>query len=129
MIVDNADELNLFYNSTNNSTSLSLSTYLPFNTRGAILFTTRDHKAATKYAATQVISAEEMDDKESRELFSRSLQNKELLKDNSGVTKLLKLLVNVPLAIVQAAAYLNETLPQLLNTLGSTRVMTGLSSC
>lgn len=108
MIVDNADELNLFYNSTNNSTSLLLSKYLPFNTRGAILFTTRDHRAATKYAAKQVISIEEMDDTESRELFSRSLQNKQLLKDNTGVIKLLELLVNLPLAIVQAAAYLNE---------------------
>ena len=108
MIVDNADELNLFYNSTNNNTSLLLSKYLPFNTRGAILFTTRDHRAATKYAAEQVISIEEMDDKESRELFSRSLQNKQLLQDNTGVIKLLELLVNLPLAIVQAAAYLNE---------------------
>ena len=108
MIVDNADELNLFYNSTNNSTSLLLSKYLPFNTRGAILFTTRDHRAATKYAPKQVISVEEMDDKESRELFSHSLQNKQLLKDNAGVIKLLELLVNLPLAIVQAAAYLNE---------------------
>jgi tetratricopeptide (TPR) repeat protein len=108
MIVDNADELNLFYNSANNSTSLLLSKYLPFNTRGGILFTTRDHRAATKYAAKQVIGIEEMDDEESRELFSRSLQNKQLLKDNTGVIKLLELLVNLPLAIVQAAAYLNE---------------------
>jgi len=108
MIVDNADELNLFYNSINNSTSPLLSKYLPFNTQGAILFTTRDHRAATKYAAKQVISIKEMDDNESRELFSRGLQNKQLLKDSTSVIKLLELLVNLPLAIVQAAAYLNE---------------------
>lgn len=94
MVIDNADELNLFYDSTNNSKSLFLSKCLPFNTRGAILFTTRDHRAATKYAGKQVIGIEKMDDDESRELFSRSLQNRQLLNDDTSVIKLLELLVN-----------------------------------
>jgi hypothetical protein len=48
-----------------------------------------------------------MDDRESRELLQRSLQNKQLIEDTDGVIALLKSLVNLPLAIMQAAAYLN----------------------
>ena len=48
-----------------------------------------------------------MDDTESRELLPRSLQKKHLIEDKDGTTKLLKSLVNLPLAIMQAAVYLN----------------------
>ena len=107
MIVDNADDFEIFYYNNRNGGSGALSEYLPFSTLGAILFTTRDREAATRYAGSNVIDIDEMDDKESRELLQRSLQNKQLINDNSGTTKLLELLVNLPLAIMQAAAYLN----------------------
>jgi hypothetical protein len=48
-----------------------------------------------------------MDDSESRELLQRSLQNKQLIEDNDNIATLLKSLANLPLAIMQAAAYLN----------------------
>jgi hypothetical protein len=44
-----------------------------------------------------------MDDKEFRELLQRSLQTGQPISDNSGTTKLLELLVNLPLTIMQAA--------------------------
>ncbi|KAH6699042.1 hypothetical protein BKA61DRAFT_583080 [Leptodontidium sp. MPI-SDFR-AT-0119] len=87
--------------------SSALSEWLPFSTLGAILFTTRDREAATRYAGLNVIVVGEMDDKEARKLLQRSLQQKQLINDDSGITKLLELLVNLPLAIMQAAAYLN----------------------
>jgi hypothetical protein len=43
---------------------------------------------------------------ESKELLQKSLQDKRLLEDQSGTDMLLTLLVNLPLAIMQAAAYL-----------------------
>jgi tetratricopeptide (TPR) repeat protein len=107
MIVDNADDFETFYNGNDNKGSGALSEYLPFSTLGAILFTTRDREAATRYAGSNVIDVDEMDDRESRDLLQRSLQNKELVKDEVGITTLLKSLVNLPLAIMQAAAYLN----------------------
>ena len=105
MIVDNADNFEIFYHNKD-SGSGALSESLPFSTLGAILFTTRDREAATRYAGSNVIDIDEMDDEESKELLQRSLQNKQLVNDHSG-TKLLELLVNLPLAIMQAAAYLN----------------------
>jgi len=108
MIVDNADDFELFYNRANESTeSHALHEYLPFSPLGAILFTTRDREAATRYAGSNVIVIEEMDDVESRELLKTSLQNKRLVEDEDGTIKLLKLLLNLPLAIMQAVAYLN----------------------
>ena len=108
MIVDNADDFELLYNRVDESTeSHALHEYLPFSPLGAILFTTRDREAATRYAGSNVIDIEEMDDAESRELLKTSLQNKRLIEDEDGTTKLLKLLVNLPLAIMQAVAYLN----------------------
>ncbi|KIN05367.1 hypothetical protein OIDMADRAFT_177562 [Oidiodendron maius Zn] len=107
MIIDNADDFKMFYNGNNNNGSGVLLEYLPFSTLGAILFTTRDREAATKYAGINVIDIDKMDDTESRELLQRSLQNKQLIEDKDSVTTLLKLLVHLPLAIMQAAAYLN----------------------
>ena len=108
MIVDNADDFELFYHNDNDyRKSNALSEYLPFSTLGSILFTTRDREAATRYAGSNVIDVDEMDDTESKELFQRSLQNKQLIEDKDNITKLLNSLVNLPLAIMQAAAYLN----------------------
>jgi hypothetical protein len=107
MIVDNADNFEIFYRNDQDSGSSALSECLPFSTLGAILFTTRDREAATRYACSNVIDIDEMDDRESRELLQRSLQKKQLINDDSGTTKLLEWLVNLPLAIMQAAAYLN----------------------
>jgi tetratricopeptide (TPR) repeat protein len=108
MIVDNADHFEMFYHNDNkDSGSAILSEYLPFSTLGAILFTTRDHEAAIRYAGSNVINIDEMDDTESRELLQQSLQNKQLINDYQGTTKLLELLAHLPLAIMQAAAYLN----------------------
>jgi hypothetical protein len=108
MIMDNADDFEIFYHNDNDgSRSSALSKYLPFSTLGAIIFTTRDREAATRYAGSNVIDIDELDDTESRELLQRSLQNKQLITDKDSTTKLLKLLVNLPLAIMQAAAYLN----------------------
>jgi hypothetical protein len=108
MVVDNADPFEMFYHNDNkDSGSAILSEYLPFSTLGAILFTTRDREAAIRYAGSNVINIDEMDDTESRELLQQSLQNKQLINDYQGTTKLLELLAHLPLAIMQAAAYLN----------------------
>jgi hypothetical protein len=55
MIVDNADDYEMFYNVNVDNGSGALSEYLPFSTLGAILFTTRDREAATRYAGSNVI--------------------------------------------------------------------------
>jgi hypothetical protein len=113
IIVDNADDFEIFYHNNNDESGSSpLSEYFPFSTLGAILFTTRDREAATRYASSNVIDIDQMDAEESRELLQRSFQNKQPINDNSGVTKLLDLLVNLPLAIIQVVIQRFQILSQ-----------------
>jgi hypothetical protein len=107
LIIDNADDSKLFYNKIDNTASLPLSDYLLFSTLGGIIFTTIDHDAATRCDGSDVIEVREMSFSESKELLKKTLQNKRPLEDQSGTAMLLALLVNFPLAIMQAAAYLN----------------------
>ena len=118
LIMDNADDFEIFYSDTGNSAAGMLSDYLPFSTLGAILFTTRDREAATRYAGSNVIDVDGMNDTESRELLQGSLQNKQLIEDKDNTTKLLKSLVNLPLAIMQAAAYMNAKVSTIAQYLG-----------
>lgn len=67
--MDNADDFELFYNDADNNGSGALSEYLPFSILGAILFTTRDWEAGTRYAGSNVINVDEMDGRESVELL------------------------------------------------------------
>ncbi|RDW58733.1 hypothetical protein BP6252_13209 [Coleophoma cylindrospora] len=110
MIVDNADDFEIFYHTDNKDADVGsspLSEYLPYSALGNILFTTRDREAATRYAGSNIVDINEMDDQESNELLQKNVPNKILLQDKESATKLLQLLVNLPLAIMQAAAYLN----------------------
>jgi len=85
MIVDNADDFELFYNRADKGTNPHpLQEYLPFSPLGAILFTTRDREAATRYAGSNVIVIEEMDDVESRELIKIKLQDNQLGEEGKG---------------------------------------------
>ena len=119
LIVDNADDFGMLYNRAEESSgSRALHEYLPFSPYGAILFTTRDREAATRYAGSNVIEIEEMNEAESRNLLKASLQNQRLVEDEGGTTKLLKLLANLPLAIMQAVAYLNAKVVTIAEYLG-----------
>ena len=82
--------------------------YLPFSLRGSILFTTRNLKAAVKLAGKHIITVETMTETESLELLKTSLTRKELTTNRESTTRLLELLTNLPLAIKQASAYMNE---------------------
>ena len=53
VIVDNAEDFELLYKKvTDDVGSHALHEYLPFSLLGAILFTTRDREAATRYAGS-----------------------------------------------------------------------------
>ena len=55
MILDNADDFKLFYNKVNEENkSRALYEYLPFSPLRAILFTTPDREAATRYTGANV---------------------------------------------------------------------------
>ena len=109
LVLDNADDLDIWLKKTDNSTkSTRLIDLLPRSDKGSIVFTTRSRKAASKFAHGNVIHVLEMDEEAAAQVLRNSLVNKEVLNDGPTVVQLLRLLTCLPLAIVQAAAYINE---------------------
>ncbi|KAL4766729.1 hypothetical protein BDW60DRAFT_27146 [Aspergillus nidulans var. acristatus] len=106
LIFDNADDMAMWTKGT--STAPPLKDFLPFNDQGHILFTTRDRKLAVNLASSDVIQVPDFDKHTGLEYLEKSLIQKDLLKDTKGATDLLQQLAFLPLAITQAASYINE---------------------
>jgi hypothetical protein len=88
--------------------SLALIDYLLSSCYGSIIFTTRTQKAAVKQAGSNIIKVYKMDQVEARKVLENSLIQTYILKEDKAIVKLLNLLTYLPLAIVQAVAYINE---------------------
>jgi tetratricopeptide (TPR) repeat protein len=109
IIVDNADDASvLLSGSDGDPRSSRLNDYLPRSQRGKIIFTTRSRKAAEDLTQSNVIRLNDMDRTEARQLMAQRLLDKALLKEEAAVEELLGLLANLPLAIVQATAFINR---------------------
>uniref|UniRef100_A0A8H7NI32 NB-ARC domain-containing protein n=1 Tax=Bionectria ochroleuca TaxID=29856 RepID=A0A8H7NI32_BIOOC len=106
LIVDNADDQELILGSIDKP---GLEGYLPQSQNGMILLTTRSRQVAGEFAQNDVIDVEQMDKKEAMSLLGNSLAQKQLLHDEAVAIDLLTYLTFLPLAITQAAAYLNQT--------------------
>jgi tetratricopeptide (TPR) repeat protein len=103
LIVDNADDMEIV---TGSEQVRGIADYLPHSEEGLLIFTTRTQEAAVALAGRYVIELERMSQQEAVELL-KSLIRKDLLIDDSATTQLLDELTYLPLAIAQAAAYLN----------------------
>jgi tetratricopeptide (TPR) repeat protein len=109
MIVDNADDSGVLLGPTNSDPYLTpLSDSLPHSDTGAILFTTRSRKAAGDLTPSRVLELNDMKGAEARLLLARRITKQVLLDDEMAVDKLLEILTYLPLAIVQAAAFINS---------------------
>ncbi|GKZ26792.1 hypothetical protein AbraCBS73388_003177 [Aspergillus brasiliensis] len=105
-LFDNADDMGMW--STNDTTDTVLTDFLPESEQGHILFTTRSRKVAVKLAFSHVITVTEPNTESSIEILKNSLVEKTLLNDRVTALSLLEQLAFLPLAITQAAAYINE---------------------
>ncbi|KAJ5153611.1 uncharacterized protein N7500_009050 [Penicillium coprophilum] len=107
LIFDNADEIDMWAESKS-SKSGGLKDYLPTSDQGVILFTTRSNKVARYLATTDIIRISEMNEQKATHVLRNSLVDKEVLHDTESTRKLLSRLTFLPLAIVQAASFINE---------------------
>ncbi|OQD99672.1 hypothetical protein PENVUL_c063G06880 [Penicillium vulpinum] len=107
LIFDNADDIDMWTDSKN-SANRGLENYLPRSDQGAIIFTTRSNTVARYLAATDIIHIPEMDEQKATHVLRNSLVDKELLRDTGSTRELLSRLTFLPLAIVQAASFINE---------------------
>ncbi|KXX77766.1 Regulatory protein AfsR [Madurella mycetomatis] len=108
LIVDNADDEEVMEGGKQGREQ-GIRDFLPRTDRNRILFTTRTQRIATRLAQSEVVDLSQMNEDEAKDLLKKSLGGKRLPIYEKGVAELLKILTYLPLAIVQAAAYLNET--------------------
>ncbi|EXA30353.1 hypothetical protein FOVG_18254 [Fusarium oxysporum f. sp. pisi HDV247] len=105
LVVDNADDVEIFHKSTHSGGGIL--NFLPSSDNGRTLFTTRSRKVASVAAKTTVETLLQMHPEEATGLLKKSLINKDELEDIENVPQLLDALTYLPLAIAQAAAYMN----------------------
>jgi hypothetical protein len=109
MVVDNADDPSILLGNTNDDPRAGrLYDYLPRSDRGSIVFTTRDRKAAERLTQSSVLELEDMTKAEAKQLIARRIIKGTLLDNQSATNELLELLTYLPLAIVQAVAFINS---------------------
>lgn len=106
LIVDNADDMEVLLEPRD--CSRSIYDYFPNSERGLILFTTRSRKVAVSVAKSAVETVLEMSLEEATNYLESSLIDRALIQDSQAVTDLPKAVTCLPLAITQAAAYINE---------------------
>jgi hypothetical protein len=109
MVVDNADDPRVLPGTTDkNLMSACLSECLPHGNRGTILFTTRSRKVAGDLTPSSVLQLNDMNKAKARQLLARRLTKQGLLDDETAANELLEKLTYLPLAIVQATAFINN---------------------
>ncbi|KAL4957901.1 hypothetical protein BDW69DRAFT_180144 [Aspergillus filifer] len=112
LIIDNADETSLFESpkpGKQSGESQSIVEFLPESKSGVILVTTRNKAAAVKFTkgvANAMVEVKVMTNEESKRLIKNSVTDHILEEDE--MDELSQLLGNLPLAIVQAAAFMQE---------------------
>ncbi|EWY97447.1 hypothetical protein FOYG_02287 [Fusarium oxysporum NRRL 32931] len=127
MILDSADDVNLFYpihisgaeavtglaheNTIAKTDQQPLAAYLPKRRNGTILITSRGMDAAERLTGSHkaVYRVSTMDEAQGLQLFQNKLGGD---LDSDAATDLLRALDYIPLAITQAAAYINRRVPR-----------------
>jgi tetratricopeptide (TPR) repeat protein len=120
LILDNIDDAHFLTNHPHGSqgqagletsrADRSLQDYLPQSPNGSIVITSRSREAALKLVnQSDIISVEPMDSIQAHALFETKLgEENEKHHDNYDITELAAALDFIPLAIVQAAAYISD---------------------
>ncbi|KAH7489289.1 hypothetical protein FOMA001_g2301 [Fusarium oxysporum f. sp. matthiolae] len=106
LVVDNADDAQTVMGSVGAESGIYRS--LPHSDEGRILFTTRYRKLAISVAGRNIVEVPAMSRDEARSYFQGAMIQEVSSSNEQVMNHLLTLLTHLPLAITQAAAYLNE---------------------
>ena len=113
MVLDNADDLNMFFTRPTSSSAdigrtKPLANYLPRNSQGLMMITTRDNRIGERLAGRHAsIIVRAMSPPEAQKLL-RSQVEQSASDDNDDSRKLTDALECIPLAITQAAAFISQ---------------------
>ncbi|KAF2627821.1 HET-domain-containing protein [Macroventuria anomochaeta] len=104
LVLDNADDHNILFGTEYGAGIID---YLPESEKGMTVFTTRVQELAVSLTRGDVLELGSMNTPEATDFLEKSLVKKSLAEDRKEVEELLDELACLPLAIAQAAAYLN----------------------
>ena len=114
MIIDNADDVDLFSPEASSaggakvSDNRPLKHYIPECSHGAVLITTRNKQVGIRLTQGQIpIEVVDMDEEESQALMRTKIVGKNVSSESLDI--LSERLEHLPLAMAQAAAYIEET--------------------
>ncbi|KAK7418712.1 hypothetical protein QQX98_003730 [Neonectria punicea] len=105
IILDNADDETILYRCPDRTKGIL--DFIPSSDDGRLLLTTRSRRVAVKVAGNKVVPLLNMDFQEAKGLLENVLIDTDQLEDDDLVRTLLENLTFLPLAIAQAAAYMN----------------------
>ncbi|KAL4871515.1 hypothetical protein BDV12DRAFT_206263 [Aspergillus spectabilis] len=106
LIFDNADDTDMWL--ADHDRAPALEDFLPQSEQGRILFTTRNWELAVELTYSSIIPIPDVDKETARNILERLLLQKSLLEHDSIIVAFLEQLAFLPLAIAQAAAYINK---------------------
>jgi tetratricopeptide (TPR) repeat protein len=110
VILDSADDGDVFYGATDVPDGKPLASYLPQSRNGSILITTRNRDLARRLAGDQsIIEVGTMIEAEALSLLEKRLGT---IADWGTATELVRALEHVPLAVSQAAGYIQARAPR-----------------
>ncbi|EGZ76200.1 hypothetical protein NEUTE2DRAFT_153205 [Neurospora tetrasperma FGSC 2509] len=111
VILDSADDVNVFFGAGSNPERRPLAAYLPQSPNGSLLVTTRDKDLAYRLVGgyKNTIEIGPMAQSDALLLLERKLS---LLSDKDSAEELVRTLEYIPLAISQAAAYIQRRSPR-----------------
>ncbi|KAK5099533.1 hypothetical protein LTR70_002434 [Exophiala xenobiotica] len=130
MVVDNADSRDVLFEPWNggattqtafpapsapsSSTAHSLSDYLPSSTNGSIVITSRSREVVEGLIeyTEDILDVEPMTTEEAITLLTKKLKRQERGFPRDDLVRLVQQLDRMPLAITQAAAYINQRAPR-----------------
>jgi hypothetical protein len=124
MVVDNADEAAVMFEPWNGGTSTttaaastahSLSDFLPLSFQGSIVITSRSREVVerSQVFSEDILDVEPMEINVAKDLFLKKLKKAGRETSANDIERLVKHLDCMPLAITQAAAYIEQAAPRM----------------
>lgn len=111
LVFDNADNINMWTGSQgSDQVSSPLKDYLPTSQKGRIIFTSRDRKTAYNLVqrSEYIVKVPELSKDVATKLLQKYVPKLDLVIHKDDVESLLEQLTYLPLAIIQAASYINQ---------------------
>ncbi|KAM0495692.1 hypothetical protein ACHAP8_007962 [Fusarium lateritium] len=110
LIIDNADDMEILYGTGTSQGTGGIAEFIPDCEQGYILLTTRSRETAVRFAQSNVLELPGMDVEDATALLRNSLIQNDQIQDAEVTNELLQKLAHLPLAIIQASAYMNTNM-------------------